>query len=58
MSERIVFVASIPDIQSAISLSGEGSSRVKIDVSESEVAEVVKLLAYRGQSFKVTIEPL
>lgn len=53
----IEFEASLPDIQSAITLSGAGNgARIKIDVPESEFAEVVKLALMRGKSFKVRIE--
>ena len=53
----IEFEASLPDIQSAITLSGSGNgARIKLDVPESEFAEVVKLTLLRGKSFRVTIE--
>ncbi len=50
-------VGSIPDLLSAISISGEGNARVKIDFAESEIASVVRLLTLKGQSFRITIEP-
>lgn len=40
------FVASIPPIQSAVSLGGDGSGRIKLDVPESDMAEVLKLIAF------------
>jgi len=53
----IEFEASLPDIQSAITLSGSGNgARIKLDVPESEFAEMVKLALLRGKSFRVTIE--
>ena len=53
----IEFEASLPDIQSAITLSGSGNgARIKLDVPENEFAEVVKLTLLRGKSFRVTIE--
>ena len=53
----IEFEAVLPDIQSAITLSGSGNgARIKLDVPESEFAEVVKLALMRGKSFKVTIK--
>lgn len=49
-------MASLPDIQSAVSIGGDGA-RVKIDVPESDIAEVIKLAAYgRGKVLTVTIK--
>lgn len=55
--EKICFLSSLPDIQSAITLSGAGNgARIKLDVPESEFAEVVKLALMRGKTFRVRIE--
>lgn len=55
--EKISFEASLPDIQSAITLSGAGNgARIKLDVSENEIAEVAKLILLRGKTFWVNIE--
>jgi hypothetical protein len=57
--DKIEFVASLPDIQSAISLSGGGDgARVKLDIPESHRLQIMKLAALTGMAFKVTIEPL
>jgi hypothetical protein len=53
---QISFIASIPDIQSAINISGQGFTRIKLDIPESEIADAVKLLLFKGQSFRVTID--
>lgn len=54
--EEIGFSAYLPEIQSAISIGGDGA-RLKIDVPESEIAAVVKLAAYgRGKRLRVTVE--
>lgn len=39
------FSATIPPIQSAINI-GQDGARIKLDVPESELAEVMKLAAY------------
>ena len=55
--EKIVFIASLPDILSAINIAGvDGNSRIKLDIPASEIEAVVKLTEMRGQVFKVTIE--
>jgi hypothetical protein len=55
--EKICFFCSLPDIQSAISISGTGNgARLKLDVPETEIAEVIKLTLLRGKALKVTIE--
>ena len=55
--EKIVFIASLPDILSAINIAGQdGNSRIKLDIPASDVAAVIRLIELKGQSFKVTIE--
>ena len=55
--EKFCFLSSLPDIQSAINISGAGNgARIKIDIPETEIAEVIKLALLRGKAFKVTIE--
>ena len=55
---EIEFIASLPDIQTAITISGEGATRVKFDIPESEIANAVKLVMLKGQAFKVKIETI
>ena len=55
--EKIEFIASLPDILSAISIAGvDGNIRIKLDIPASEIEAVMKLIAMKGQAFKVTIE--
>ena len=53
---KIEFIASLPDIQSAISIGGDGATRVKLDIPESELAQAVKLVLLKGKAFSVKIE--
>lgn len=56
---KITFVASLPDILSAISLSGvsDSGARIKLDVPASDVGAVVLLQQKgAGKLLKVTIE--
>jgi len=53
---KIQFVACLPDNQSAISIGGDGATRIKLDIPESELAEAIKLVLLKGQTFQVTIE--
>ena len=55
---KLEFIASLPDIQTAITISGEGATRVKFDIPESEIANAVKLVLLKGQAFKVKIETI
>ena len=55
---EIEFIASLPDIQSAINIGGDGSTRVKLDIPESELAEAMKLVLFKGQAFRVKIESI
>ena len=55
--EKIVFTASLPPIQSAINIDGQGNgARIKIDIPASELLKVIELQGYIGTPFKVTIE--
>lgn len=50
------FRAVIPDIQSAIKIGSDGA-RVQLDVAETDIAEVVRLIGYgRRRVLKVTLE--
>ena len=55
-SQIASFIATIPDIQSAMSVSGDGSARVKLDIPESELAEVLKFMAFgRGRALTIRV---
>jgi len=58
MSEPLTFIASIAPLQSAIQISHDGGARVKIDIPESEMPAIVRLMLYRGQRLKITLEAL
>jgi hypothetical protein len=54
---KIEFIASLPDILSAINIAGQdGNSRIKLDIPASDIAAITKLIEMKGQAFKVTIE--
>ena len=54
---RIEFMASLPPIQSAINIDGQGNgARIKLDIPASEIMEVLKLQKLTEKCFKVTIE--
>lgn len=56
--ERFSFTASLPPIQSAISVSGQGDgARIKLDIPQTELPAIINLQLLAGQTFKVTIEP-
>lgn len=60
MSEQnppIEFIASLPPIDSAIQLNGQGDGgRVKFDVSRQDVDALLKLQRLAGKRLKVRIE--
>jgi hypothetical protein len=55
---RIEMIASLPPIQSAINIGGDGATRIKLDIPASELANAIKLVMLKGQAFKITIETL
>jgi len=51
------FYGSIPPIASACNLGGDGAARLKIDVPESDLPEVLRFMAMgREQLLKITVE--
>ena len=58
--KRIRFKASLPPIQSAISLDGHGDgARVKFDIPRNETGAVLLLQRfYSGKAFFITIEAI
>jgi hypothetical protein len=57
--QKIQFIASIPNIASAVTIGGDQATRLKIDVAQSELPEVLKLISfYSEKPFRVTIEPV
>lgn len=53
----LTFSASIAPLQSAITIASDGGARVKIDIPESEMDAVVRLMAMRGKVLRITVEP-
>ena len=54
---KIEFIASLPAIQSALTVSGNGDgARLKLDVPGTDMPQVLKLLLMTGRSFRVTIQ--
>ena len=54
----VSFVASLPAIQSALSISGTGDgARIKLDIPQSD-ADVIPLIQiyFSGKAFRVTLE--
>ena len=56
MSEPLTFLASIAPLQSAITIASDGGARIKIDIPESEMPAIVRLMLYRGQRLRITLE--
>ena len=57
MSEdKLTFLASIAPLQSAITIASDGGARIKIDIPESEMPAIVRLMLYRGQRLRITLE--
>ena len=57
--DKIEFVASLPPIQSAINIDGQGNgARIKLDIPASEMLQVIQLQTMIGNAFKVTIEKI
>jgi len=56
--DKATFLAAFPSIQSAIKVHGNNDGmRIQWDIPESEMAEAVKMLAWRERVLRVTVEP-
>ena len=53
---NISFLASLPPIQSAIKLDGQGGARIQLEVPEEDIMEVMKLAMLKGIVFRVTVD--
>lgn len=57
MSEPVTFEATIRPIQSALSVSGNNDgARLTLDIPETELPAIARLLLMRGQVLRVTVE--
>lgn len=55
VSEQVTFLATLPDIQSAIKITGTcNGMRVQLEVPESEMGQAIHLLKWRGQVIEIT----
>ena len=52
---NISFLASLPPIQIAIKLDGQGGARIQLEVPEEDIMEVMKLAMLKGIVFRVTV---
>ncbi len=55
--EPIMFLASFPNIQTAIRVAGDGGARILLDIPEDELPSIARLLLMRGMVLRVTVEP-
>lgn len=58
-SERARFLASFPDIQSAIKIHGRGDGmRIQLEIPESEMGNAADLIRWRNSGLEVTVRPV
>ena len=53
---KAVFIASIPALETAIKIHGEGGARLQMDIAESDIAAFLAVLPMRQKRLKVTVE--
>lgn len=54
--DSVSFLASFPPIQSAIRLDGRDGARIQLDIPENEMGNFIKIMMWKGEVFRVTIE--
>lgn len=55
---KVEFEGVIAPLQTAITIASDGGARIKIDIPESEMPAIVRLMLLRGRILKVTLEPI
>ena len=56
MCSEIIFNATIPPTASAIQIHGDGGARISLDIAESDMANMIPLMALRGKQLVVCVE--
>lgn len=57
MSKLVLdFACSIADLDSAIQISSRGGARVKIDIPDSEMPAIVRMVLFRGKRLRMHLE--
>ncbi len=52
----VSFPATIPPMETAIKIHGEGGARMMLDIAESDLGAFLPALVMRGRRLKVTLE--
>jgi len=52
----VSFYATIPPMETAIKIHGEGGARMQLDIAESDLAGFLRALVMRGHRLHVTLE--
>ena len=56
MTKLVSFTASIPPIETAIKIHGDGGARLILDIAESDLGAFLPACTMRGKRIKVTLE--
>lgn len=54
IGKSVTFPATIPPMETAIKIHGEGGARIMLDVAESDLGAFLPAVAYRGRRLLVT----
>jgi hypothetical protein len=54
--KTVTFPASIPPMETAIKIHGEGGCRLQLDIAESDLGAFIPALAMRGKRLSVTLQ--
>jgi hypothetical protein len=56
-TEQVEFLAAIPPLGSAIKVHGEAGGRITLDVDDSQLPDLLRLVAWRDQLLRVVVQP-
>jgi len=54
ISKSVTFLATIPPMETAIKIHGEGGARIMLDVAEINLGAFLPAVAFRGKNILVT----
>lgn len=55
-AKQVTFLATIPPIETAIKVHGDGGARLILDIAESDLGAFILAFVFRGKRLRVTLE--
>ena len=56
INKQVIFIASIPPIETAIKIHGDEGARLTLDIADNNLGEFFPITLLRGKILKITVE--